>query len=90
MREGAAGLCRAFQRQGALLTVILCSRISGLASSLPAANAVRSMLGSGVMLLGSTSRRPALGSATTLAIALLVSADWSVARLLPRRRHALG
>jgi hypothetical protein len=71
------------------LLVIVRPRIGSRASALLAANALRSMLGFGIMLLAlHLSTRP-WGTSTALVIALLVSASWSAALLLLRRRKLL-
>ncbi len=71
------------------LFVILRPRIGGPASSRLAANALRPMLGFGVMLLALHLAIRPWGPVTALAIALLVSVSWSAALFLLRRREQL-
>jgi hypothetical protein len=72
------------------LIVIVRPRIGSLASSLLAANALRSMLGFGMMLLTLHLAIPVWGTATALIMALLVSVFWSAGMLLLRRRQRLA
>jgi len=65
-------------------------RIGGRASSLLAANALQSMLGFGMMLLALHLLIRPWGTVTAFVVALLVSAFWSAALLLQRRRQRLG
>lgn len=86
----ATGIAAVFPVSLISLLVIVRPRIGGLASSLLAANALRAMLGFGMMLLALHLAVRPLGTATALVIALLVSAAWSAALLLLRRRQQLG
>jgi len=65
-------------------------RIGSLASSLLAANALRSMLGFGMMLLALHLAVQPWGLVPAFVIALLVSAGWSAALLLLRGRLRIG
>lgn len=86
----ATGIAAVFPISLISLIVILRPRIGGPASSLLAANALRSMLGFGVMLLALHLAARPWGTATALVVALLVSACWSAALLLLRRRRRLA
>lgn len=68
------------------LIVIVRPRIGGLASSLLAADVLRSMLGFGMTLLALHLAIRPWGTVTAFGIALLVSASWSAALLSLRRR----
>jgi hypothetical protein len=68
------------------LFIIVRPRIGGAATSALAANALRSMLGFGMMLLAVHLAIRPWGAAAALGVGLLVSASWSVALLLLRRR----
>lgn len=72
------------------LIIIVRPRIGGPASALIAANALRAMLGFGMMLLCLHLLIRPWGAATALVTALLVSASWSAALLLLRRRQRLA
>jgi hypothetical protein len=85
----ATGIAAVFPISLISLIVIVRPRIGGMASSLLAANALRSMLGFGMMLLTLHLAIRPWGTATALVIALLVSASWSAALLLLRRRQRL-
>jgi hypothetical protein len=86
----ATGIAAVFPVSLISLIVIVRPRIGGSASSLLAANALRSMLGFGVMLLALHLAIRPWGTATALTIAVLVSVLWSVSLLLLRTRHRLG
>jgi hypothetical protein len=86
----ATGIVAVFPISLISLIVILRPRIGGLASSLLAANALRSMLGFGMMLLAFHLAIRPWGTATALVIGLLVSASWSAALLFLGRRQRLG
>jgi hypothetical protein len=83
----ATGIAAVFPISLISLLVIVRPRIGSRASSLLAANALRSMLGFGIMLLTLHLAIRPWGTATALVIALLVSASWSAALLLLRRRQ---
>jgi hypothetical protein len=86
----ATGIAAVFPISLISLIVIVRPRIGGIATSLLAANALRSMLGFGMTLLALHLAIHPWGTATALVIALLVSALWSAAlpRLRRRPRHA--
>ena len=86
----ATGIAAVFPISLISLIVIVRTRIGSLASSLLAANALRSMLGFGIMLLTLHLAIRPWGTATALAIALLVSTSWSAALLLLRRWQRLA
>jgi hypothetical protein len=83
----ATGIAAVFPISLISLMVIVRPRIGGPASSLLAANALRSMLGFGLMLLSFHLAIRPWGTTTAFVIALLVSAAWSAALLLVRRRQ---
>ena len=64
-------------------------RIGGPASALLAANALRSMLGFGLMLLFLHMTVRQWGATVSLSAALLISASWSLALLAVRKRRPL-
>lgn len=83
----ATGIAAVFPISLTSLIAIVRPRIGGPASSLLAANALRSMLGHGMMLLAlHLSVRP-WGLLTAFVIALLTTVFWSSALLALRRRH---
>ncbi len=84
---GVTGIAAVFPISLISLFVIVRPRIGGPASSLLAANALRSMLGFGMMLLALHLAVRPWGLAAAFAVALLVWASWSAALLLLRRRH---
>ena len=84
------GVATAFPISFISLIVIVRSRIGSLASSALAANALRPMFGFGMVLLTLHLAIRPLGIGTALVVALLVSACWSIALLLLRRRLRLG
>jgi hypothetical protein len=81
----ATGIAAVFPISLISLIVIVRPRIGAMGSSLLAANALRSMLGFGMMLLTLHLTIRPWGTATALVISLLVSASWSAALLLLRR-----
>ena len=88
----ATGIAAVFPISLISLIVIVRPRIGGPASSLLAANALRSMLGFGMMLLALHLAIRPWGLPTAFISALLVSASWSAALLLlrgrmPHRQH---
>ncbi len=85
----ATGIAAVFPISLISLIVIVRPRIGGPASSLLAANALRSMLGFGMALLTLHLAIRPWGTMTALVIALLVSALWSAALLLLRKRKQL-
>ncbi|WP_158744443.1 hypothetical protein [Acidisphaera sp. L21] len=85
----ATGIIAVFPISLTSLIVILQPRIGGVATSLLAANALRAMLGFGVMLLVLHLAIPPLGIAAALIAALIVSVGWS-AGLLGLRRLRLA
>ena len=87
---GATGIAAVFPISLISLIVIVRPRIGGAASSLLAASALRSMLGFGMALLALHLAIQSWGTATALGLALLVSASWSSALLLLRKRQRLG
>lgn len=87
---GVTGIMAVFPISLISLIVIVRPRIGGRASSLLAANALRSMLGFGMMLLALHLLIRPWGTVTAFVVALLVSAFWSAALLLQRRRQRLG
>ena len=87
---GATGIAAVFPVSLISLIVIVRPRIGGSASSLLAASALRSMLGFGMALLALHLAIRPWGTATALGLALLVSASWSSALLLLRKRQRLG
>jgi hypothetical protein len=86
----ATGIAAVFPISLISLIVIVRPRIGGLASSSLAANALRPMLGFGMMLLTLHLVARPWGSATALLAGLLVSVSWSAALLLVRRRQQLA
>ena len=84
----ATGIAAVFPISLISLIVIVRPRIGGSASGLLAANALRSMLGFGVMLLVLRLAIQPLGTAIALVLALLVSVFWSAALLLFRRHNS--
>jgi hypothetical protein len=86
----ATGIAAVFPISLISLIAIVRPRIGGPASSLLAANALRAMLGFGMMLLTLHLAIQPWGAATALAVALSVSAFWSTALLLLARRKRLG
>lgn len=86
----ATGIAAVFPISLISLIVIVRPRIGGLASSLLAANALRSMLGFGMTLLALHLAIRSLGLRTAFGIALLVFVSWSAALLLLRRRTRPG
>jgi hypothetical protein len=80
----ATGIAAVFPISLISLIVIVRPRIGGPASSLLAANALRSMLGFGVMLLALHLAIPRWGTTAALVIAMCVSALWSGALLVLR------
>jgi hypothetical protein len=86
----ATGIAAVFPVSLISLIVIVRPRIGGLAASLLAANALRSMLGFGMMLLALHLAIRPWGTVTAFAAALLVWVSWSAALLLLRRREQLG
>ncbi len=86
----ATGVAAVFPISLISLIVIVRPRIGGAASSLLAANALRPMLGFGVMLLALHLAVRPWGAAAALVIALLVSASWSTGLLLLRGRLRFG
>lgn len=86
----ATGIAAVFPISLISLIVIVRPRIGGVASSLLAANALRAMLGFGLTLLALHLAIAPWGAPTALTLALLVSASWSVALLLLRRRRLLA
>jgi len=87
---GATGIAAVFPISLISLIVIVRPRIGGAAAGLLAANALRSMLGFGMMLLVLHLTIRPWGTATALGAALLVSVCWSAALLLLRRRQRLA
>jgi len=85
----ATGIAAVFPISLISLIVIVRPRIGGPASSLLAANALRSMLGFGMTLLALHLAIRPWGVVTAFVIAALVSAFWSAALLLSRRRMRL-
>jgi len=83
----ATGIAAVFPISLISLIVIVRPRIGGEASGLLAANALRAMLGFGVMLLVLHLAVRPWGVAAALAVALIVSGAWSVGLLLLRRRR---
>ncbi|HEY0181317.1 MAG TPA: hypothetical protein VGC09_00790 [Rhodopila sp.] len=81
----ATGIAVVFPVSLISLIVIMRPRLGAHASSVLAANALRSMLGFGMMLLTLHLAIRPCGTATALGIALLVSTCWSGALLLLRR-----
>jgi hypothetical protein len=86
----ATGIAAVFPISLISLIVIVRPRIGGVASSLLAANALRSMLGFGMVLLTLHLAIKSWGTATALVVALLASAFWSVGLLLLRGRQGLA
>lgn len=86
----ATGIVAVFPVSLISLIVIVRLRMGGLASSLLAANALRPMLGFGMMLLALHLAIRPWGTTTALVIGLTVSASWSAALLFLRRRQRLG
>lgn len=86
----ATGIAAVFPIGLASLFAIVRPRIGGPASSRLAANALRPMLGFGMMLLALHLAIRPLGIVAALVVALLVSVSWSAALLLLRRRGRLG
>ena len=85
----ATGIAAVFPISLTSLIAIVRPRIGGPASSLLAANALRSMLGYGMMLLAlHLSVRP-WGLVTAFIIALLTTVFWSSTLLVLRRRHLM-
>ncbi len=81
------GIVAGFPISFSSVFILLWRRIGGAASALLAANALRSMLGFGAMLLAlHLSVRP-FGTVAALLIALAVSAGWSGALLVHRARR---
>ena len=87
---GATGIAAVFPISLISLIVVVRPRIGGLASSLLAANALRSMLGFGMVLLTLHLAIRPCGIVTALMMALLVSLFWSAGLLLLRRRQRRG
>jgi len=86
----ATGIAAVFPISLISLIVIVRPRIGSLASSLLAANALRSMLGFSMMLLALHLAVQPWGLVPAFVIALLVSAGWSAALLLLRGRLRIG
>jgi hypothetical protein len=82
----ATGIAAVFPISLISLIVILRPRIGGPATALLAANALRSMLGFGIMLLALHLAIRPWGAPTALVAALLVSAGWSAGLLVFKRR----
>jgi hypothetical protein len=80
----ATGIATVFPISLISLIIIVRPQIGGSASSVLAANALRSMLGFGMMLLVLHLAIRPWGTAAALGVALLVSGFWSVALLLLR------
>ncbi len=83
----ATGIAAVFPISLISLLVIVRPRIGGPAASLLAANALRAMLGFGVMLLVLHLAIPPWGVTGALIAAVIVSALWSAALLLLRERR---
>ncbi len=86
----ATGIAAVFPISLISLIVIVRPRIGGAASSLLAANALRSMLGFGIALLALHLMVKPWGAAGAILIALLVSACWSAALLLLRNAFSVA
>lgn len=82
----ATGIAAVFPVSLISLIVIVRPRLGGPASGLLAANALRPMLGFGVMLLALHLTARPLGSAASLVLAMAISVLWSGALLLLRVR----
>ncbi|OYV38524.1 MAG: hypothetical protein B7Z80_09795 [Rhodospirillales bacterium 20-64-7] len=82
----ATGIAAVFPVSLISLIVIVRPRLGGPASALLAANALRPMLGFGVMLLALHLTVRPWGSAASLSLAMAISALWSGALLLLRVR----
>lgn len=82
----ATGIAAVFPISLISLLVIVRPRIGGAAASVLAANALRAMLGFGVMLLVLHLAIRPWGTPVALVIALLVSGGWSAGLLVLRRR----
>ncbi len=87
---GITGIAAVFPIGLISLFVIVRPRIGGLAASQLAANALRSMLGFGMMLLALHLAMRPWGAAAAFAVALLAWVAWSAALLLLRRRERFG
>ena len=87
---GITGVAAVFPISLISLFVIVRPRIGGTASSQLAANALRSMLGFGLMLLALHLAIRPWGVAAAFAVALLAWISWSAALLLLRRRERVG
>ncbi len=85
----ATGIAAVFPISLISLIVIVRPRLGDLASSLLAANALRSMLGFGMSLLVLHLAIQLWGSVPAFVAALLLSAFWSVALLVLRKRQWL-
>ncbi len=83
---GITGVAAVFPISLISLFVIVRPRIGGPAASQLAANALRSMLGFGMMLLALHLAIRPWGTAAAFAVALLAWMSWSAALLLLRRR----
>ncbi len=88
--SGITGIAAVFPISLISLFVIVRARIGGPAASQLAANALRSMLGFGMMLLALHLAIRPWGAAAAFAVALLAWVFWSAALLLLRRREQLG
>jgi hypothetical protein len=86
----ATGTAAVFPISIISLIVIVQPRIGGPATSLLAANALRSMLGFGMMLLALHLAIRPWGTTTALLIALAVSVSWSGGLLILRRQLRRG
>ena len=87
---GITGIAAVFPIGLISLFVIVRPRIGGPASSQLAANALRSMLGFGLMLLALHLAIGPWGTGPAFAIALLAWVSWSAALLLLKRRERVG
>lgn len=83
---GITGIAAAFPVSLISLLAFVRPRIGGPASALLAANALRSMLGFGLMLLVVHMTVGPWGATVSLTTALLISASWSLALLTVRKR----
>jgi hypothetical protein len=87
---GITGIAAVFPVSLISLFAIVRPRIGGPAASQLAANALRPMLGFGMMLLALHLAIRPWGAAAAFAVALLAWVSWSAALLLLRRRQRLG